>query len=361
MNQELKPLPIRLLLAIAILGGMAATSLWIMRPFLLALIWATMIVVSTWPILLGVQARLGRRRWAATSLMTSALLLTFVVPLSYAVVTLVSNMDVITGWVRYAQAHALDAPPEWVARIPGVGARLDEAWREKTASGEFGAKLSANAVEVGSWFVGRVGHMGGVVLHLLLTVLIAAILYAKGETAARGTVLFATALGGERGESAVVLAAKAIRGVALGVGVTAIVQAIVSGIGLWAAGVPYAGVLTAVILLLALAQIGAVPVLVCATVWVFSEGSTGWGIFMVVWTVIVGGLDNVLRPILIKRGVDLPLLLILIGVIGGLVAFGLVGIFIGPTVLAVTYQLLVNWTAAATRPSGLVDDRSGEM
>jgi len=134
-----------------------------------------------------------------------------------------------------------------------------------------------------------------------------------------------------------------------------------SGIGLWAAGVPYAGVLTALILLLALAQIGAVPVLMCATVWVFSEGATGWGIFMVVWTVFVGGIDNVLRPILIKRGVDLPLLLILIGVIGGLVAFGLVGIFIGPTVLAVTYQLLVSWTVDATTPSNFVDDRSNEM
>jgi predicted PurR-regulated permease PerM len=246
------------------------------------------------------------------------------------------------------QERALDTPPDWIARVPGVGARLDEAWRANAATGELGEALSTNAVAIGSWFVGRIGHIGGVVVHLLLTVVISAILYMRGEAAGRGAVHFARAIGGQQGENAIILAAKAIRGVALGVGLTAVAQALASAVGLWAAGVPYVGLLTAVILLLALAQIGAVPVLLCATVWLFVQGSTGWGIFLLVWTVIVGCLDNVLRPLLITRGVDLPLLLILIGVIGGLMSFGLLGIFFGPAVLAVTHQLLVSWTLAAS-------------
>lgn len=352
--------PIRLLIAITILGALAAGSIWIMRPFLPALIWATMIVVATWPMMRGLEARLGRRRWAATSLMATALLLIFVLPLTYAVVSLVTNMDVLTGWVRQLHERALETPPDWVAHIPLVGTRLDEMWRESAATGEFGARLASSARATGSWFVAKIGDLGGVVVQLLLTVVIAAILYAKGETAARGVRRFAQAIGGERGQDSVVLAGRAIRGVALGVGVTAVVQAVAGGIGIGAAGVPYVGVLTAVMLILALAQIGAVPVLVCATIWVFVQGDTGWGIFLVVWTIVVGGLDNVLRPLLIKRGVDLPLILIMIGVIGGLIAFGMVGIFIGPTVLAVTYELLVNWTLAATQPRGLVEDHDRE-
>lgn len=352
--------PIRLLIAVAILGALAAVSVWIMRPFLPALVWATMIVVATWPLLRTLEARLGHRRWAATSLMTTALLLVFVLPLSYAVVSLVTNMDVITGWVKHLHEQALDTPPDWVARIPLVGTRIDDVWRENAATGEFGAKLSSSARATGAWFVDKIGDLGAVVVQLLLTVVIAAILYAKGETAARGVTRFAQAIGGERGQDSVVLAGKAIRGVALGVGVTAVVQAIAGGIGIGAAGVPYVGVLTAVMFILALAQIGAVPVMVGATIWVFVQGDTGWGIFLIVWTILVGGLDNVLRPLLIKKGVDLPLMLIMIGVIGGLVAFGMVGIFIGPTVLAVTYQLLVSWTLEASNPRGLVEDRDRE-
>ena len=154
---------------------------------------------------------------------------------------------------------------------------------------------------------------------------------------------FARRLAGERGEDAVVLAGDAIRGVALGVGVTALVQAVLGGIGLAIAGVPFAGLLTALMFMLCIAQVGPLPVLVPAVIWVFWSGDTGWGIFLAVWTVVVGTLDNVLRPVLIRMGADLPLLLIFAGVIGGLLAFGLVGIFVGPVVLAVAYTLLEAW------------------
>ena len=158
---------------------------------------------------------------------------------------------------------------------------------------------------------------------------------------------FGRRLAGERGDNVVQLAGKAIRGVALGVVLTAFVQALLGGIGLWVAGVPFAAVLTAVMFMLAVAQIGAVPVLVCALVWLWFQGSTGWFVALLVWTIIVGSMDNVLRPILIKKGADLPLLLIFAGVIGGLVSFGLLGLFVGPVVLAVAYTLLDAWVSEA--------------
>jgi len=138
--------------------------------------------------------------------------------------------------------------------------------------------------------------------------------------------------------------------VALGVVVTAIVQSTAAGIGLAVSGVPYVTVLTAVIFMLCIAQLGPVLVLAPAVAWLYWSGDPVWGTVLLVWTVFVGVLDNVLRPILIKRGADLPLLLIFAGVIGGLVSFGIIGLFVGPVVLAVTYRLLESWVANIDHP-----------
>ena len=132
---------------------------------------------------------------------------------------------------------------------------------------------------------------------------------------------------------------------ALGVVVTAIVQSTAAGIGLAVSGIPYVTVLTAVIFMLCIAQLGPILVLAPAVGWLYWSGDPVWGTVLLVWTVIVGALDNVLRPILIKRGADLPLLLIFAGVIGGLVSFGIIGLFVGPVILAVTYRLLESWVA----------------
>jgi len=131
--------------------------------------------------------------------------------------------------------------------------------------------------------------------------------------------------------------------VALGVVVTALVQALLGGVGLVVAGVPLAGFLTAVMFVLAVAQIGAGPVLIIATIWLYWKVDTTTATIFLVWAVFVGTIDNVLRPFLIKSGADLPLLLIFAGVIGGLLAFGVVGLFVGPVVLAVAYTEVVAW------------------
>jgi predicted PurR-regulated permease PerM len=156
-------------------------------------------------------------------------------------------------------------------------------------------------------------------------------------------------LADDRGESSVVLAGQAIRAVALGVVVTAVVQSTLAGIGLAVAGVPYAAVLTAIALILCIAQLGPTLVLAPAVGWLYWTGDPVWGTVLLVWTILVGSMDNFLRPFLIKRGADLPLLLIFVGVIGGLISMGIIGLFVGPTVLAVTYRLLESWVADVDR------------
>ena len=174
-------------------------------------------------------------------------------------------------------------------------------------------------------------------------VIFSAILYAQGESAANGVRRFGRRLAGERGENSIILAGQAIRAVALGVGVTAILQTLLGGIGLAVAGVPFASFLSAVMLMLCIAQLGPSLVLFPAVGWMYWTGANAWATFLLVWSIIVATLDNVVRPILIKKGADLPLLLIFAGVIGGMLGFGLIGIFVGPVALAVTYTLLEAW------------------
>jgi predicted PurR-regulated permease PerM len=340
--------------SVLVIGALILVSFWIVQPFLPALIWATMVVVATWPVMLRIQSWLWGRRSLAVAAMALLLLLLLMVPLSLAILTLVDNADSIVGWGKWLAEFKVPPPPSWVAGLPFVGDKLQLFWQQFAAAGieDFAARLAPYASTVTRWFASEVGSFGLLFLQLMLTVVIAAILYAIGESVAAWVRRFGWRLGGERGEAAVVLAGQAIRGVALGVVVTAVVQSLLAGIGLAIAGVPLAAVLTALIFILCIAQLGPILVLLPAAGYVFWAGESGWGTFLLVWTVIVGSLDNILRPYLIKKGADLPLLLIFAGVIGGMISLGLVGIFVGPVVLAVAYTLIDAWVK---------DERSGDI
>lgn len=350
MEPDLRRDLTRTVFAVLIIGGLIAASVWILRPFLAATIWSTMIVVTTWPILRALQSRLWGKRWLATTIMTAALLLVFVAPFSAAIGTIVANAGEIVDWTNRFSQVKLPPPPDFVDKIPIVGDKAAKVWREYADKGseELAEIVKPYATRVASWFVAEVGNFGLVTIQFLLTVVIAAILYMTGDDAARWVRRFGRRLAGERGEQVVRLAGQAIRGVALGVVVTALVQSVLGGIGLAIAGVPFAAMLTAVMFMLALAQIGPLPVLLGGLVWLWWQGNTGWFVVLLIWTIVVGSLDNILRPILIKKGADLPLLLIFAGVIGGLFAFGLLGLFVGPVLLAVAYTLLDAWVKEAS-------------
>ena len=336
----------RITFGVLFIGLLLATSLWILRPFLGPLVWAIMVVVATWPLMLHVQRLLWGRRALAVTVMTLLLLLLFVVPLVMAIVTIVGNADRLVEWGRMLSNYRLpDAPPQWLAGLPAVGPWTERAWQQAAELGlrDLLPRLSPYAGNLTRWFVSEVGGVGVLMLQFLMTAVIAAVLYSQGEEAAAQMRRFAHKLAGERGVSAVALAGGAIRGVALGVGGTALVQALLGGLGVALAGVPFAALLTALMVMLCIAQLGPAPVLLGAAVWAFYNDSTGWAVFLVVWALVLGTVDNVLRPLLIKMGADLPLLLIFSGVIGGLFAFGLVGIFVGPVMLALGFTLLDAW------------------
>ena len=335
----------RITLAVLCLLLLIVGSLVILRPFLAALVWATMVVVSTWPLLRRLEARFGNRRAPAVTVMTLAMLLLLIVPLWAAVATVVGSVEEMTALGEKLSTAGLPPPPAWIGRLPLVGAKFEAAWARLSSAGPEGlaTQLEPYASETARFLLGRLGSLGGTVLQFLLVVVLSAILYANGETAARGVRRFGRRVAGERGEGSVVLAGQAIRGVALGVAVTALVQTALGSIGLFAAGVPFAALLSAVMLVLCIAQLGPALTLFPAVAWMYWRGDATWGTILLVWSVLVTVLDNFLRPVLIRRGADLPLLLIFAGVIGGLIGFGLVGIFVGPVVLAVSYTLLEAW------------------
>jgi len=335
----------RTFLVILVIAALIAGSLWTLLPFLGALIWAATIVVATWPVLVRVERLMGGRRVPATALMTLVMLAIFIVPFGLAAAVLVDAAVGGVDLLRELATEGLDPPPAWLAGLPWVGPRLAAKWQElAAASPETVAEaLRPYVRSTASWVMAVTGGFGAVVIQLLLTVVIAAILYSNGETASKGVLMFARRIGKERGEQTMRLAGQAVRGVALGVIVTAVVQSIIAGLGLWLAGVPRPGLLLAVIFVLCVAQLGPIPVLAPAIIWLFWSGHIGWGSVLVVVAVIVAVIDNVMKPLLIRKGVDLPLLLIIAGVIGGLIGFGVVGLFIGPVILAVTYTLLDSW------------------
>ncbi|RNC64799.1 MAG: AI-2E family transporter YdiK [Desulfuromonadales bacterium] len=338
----------RTTLAVLFIGVLIAASFWIMRPFLTALIWATMIVIATWPVMLAVQRGLWGKRGLAVTVMTVVLLLVLVIPFTLAVTSIIDRADEIVGWVKSLAAFTMPPPPPWLEQIPLVGQKAAARWHHLASISpqELSETMAPHVKNIVGWFVAQAGSVGMMIVHFLLTVIISAVLYANGETAAAGVCRFAKRLAGQHGEDAAILAAKAVRGVAMGVVVTALIQSFLGGIGLAVAGVPAAALLTAVMFILCVAQLGPGLVLVPTVIWLFWADQTLWGSVMVVWTIIVGTLDNFIRPILIKKGADLPILLIFAGVIGGLISFGVIGLFIGPVLLAVTYTLLQNWVTA---------------
>jgi predicted PurR-regulated permease PerM len=281
--------------------------------------------------------------------MTIALLLVLIVPLSLAIATIVDNADQIAGWATSVATMRLPPPPDAVRNLPLVGGKIAAAWEQAVAAGaeDLAGRLAPYLGGVVAWFVSQLGNLGRLTVEFLLTVIIAAVLYAKGEAAAARVIRFGRRLAGDQGEAAVRLAAQAIRGVALGVVVTAFVQAFLGGVGLAVVGIPYAAILAAVMFVLCLAQLGPLLVLLPAVIWLYWQGHTILGTVLLLWMIAVGSLDNVLRPFLIRRGANLSLLLIVAGVIGGLIAFGFVGIFIGPVVLAVAHTLVEAWTGEA--------------
>jgi len=324
---------------------LAVGSVWVFMPFVAALIWASIIVISTYNFMLKLQKILWNKKGLAITVMLLFILMVILVPIAMVFGAIAMNIPEISSWFSSLSELRFQSAPEWMSGIPVIGSQLVNGWNQITSlhNDEILKKIIPFLDDVVRWFVGQAGSFGLFMIHFLITVIICGILYSKGEVAVKGLRKFATRLAGERGDAIVVLAGQAVKAVTMGVVITALIQSILGGIGLAICGVPNAGLLTAIMFVLGLTQIGAGPVLIPAVIWKYASDDPVWGTVLLVWTIIVGGSDNFIRPFLIKRGADLPILLIFAGVIGGLIAFGIVGLFIGPVILAVTYTLLKAW------------------
>jgi predicted PurR-regulated permease PerM len=338
-------------LSVLCIAILAAASFQVLSPFLTAILWAGIISIAAWPLALRLDASLGGRRGMTVTIITVAILLVMFVPLVLAIGTIVDHAQDIGEQIKFIQSLELPPLPGWVEHLPIVGARAASEWRTLIAmSADERATVVAPYLQSAlRWMAAEAGSVGAMLLQFLLTAIITAIMLANGETIRDGTASFASRLAGQRGVDAATLAASAVRGVVLGVVGTALIQTVIGGLGLVLAGVPAAALLAAVMLFFCLAQLGPVPVLAPVVIWLYWSGQSGAGTVLLVPGLVAATIDNVIRPILIRRGAPLPLVMIFAGVIGGLIAFGVIGLFIGPVVLAVTYTLLKAWVQSPRR------------
>jgi len=345
LREHAAPETTRITLQVISIGLLIGGAFWILQFFVPAILWATIFVITTWPLFQAIQRRLWNRRPLAILVIVSALLVIVILPCVFAVLSIVDNTDTITAWAESLRHAQLPPPPDMLSKIPLIGSRAVEAWHKAQALTAEGLanSLAPYTSAVVAWFIAKAGSVGLLLLQFLLTLVIAIVLYANGESAGQTVRAFCRRLAGARGEEIANLAAKAIRSVALGVLVTALAQAILSGIGLALAGISSAALLTAIVFVLCLCQIGPGLVLIPVIIWLFYSGQMVSGGVLVAFAVVIIPLDNFLRPVLIRKGADMPLILVFIGVIGGLLAMGVIGLFIGPVILAVANTLLKLW------------------
>ncbi|MFC5476978.1 AI-2E family transporter [Massilia suwonensis] len=320
--------------------------LYVLKPFLPAILFAAAVVISSWPLYLRLLRAMRGRRSLAALTMTLSLTLLVIIPLAIVAYNLADDVATTFGQLRYAIEHGALVPPGWVRDLPFIGDTLDVYLRQLVASRDQMLALAQRMVEPARHYLMAGGLMLGTgVVQMSLAAFVSFFLYRDGHALIAVTSSMMAKVMGEGAESVSDTISQTTRGVMYGLLGTALAQALVAAIGFSMAGVPAVPLLSVLVFVTSLVPFGPPLIWGSATIWLFSQGETGWGIFMLIWgTVLISGVDNVVRPMLISRGTSLPFLLTLLGVLGGVIAFGFVGMFIGPVLLAVGYSLMSEWT-----------------
>lgn len=339
-----------LIVGLALLVLLAVGCLIVLRPFFSAILWALILSFSTWPIYIWVLRRLGGRQTIASAVMTLGVALVLVAPLAFLGATLADHVAGVIEVVRVLLDEGLPEAPAWLSGIPFFGSDLFNEWQHLAGSeDEFRAAVDPYVAQARSWALRSGANIGQGVIELTLSVLICFFFYRDGRDAAAHLHSGVRRVAGDRAQHLLDVAGSTIKGVVYGIMGTAFAQGMLAGIGFWVAGVPGALLLGFVTFVLSLVPMGPPLVWIPAALWLFSTGDTGWGIFMAIWGFfVISSIDNIIKPWLISRENRLPILLVFLGVIGGVLSFGFVGIFIGPTLLAVGFTLLQEWIATTT-------------
>ncbi|MDD0985686.1 AI-2E family transporter [Pseudomonas shahriarae] len=336
----------RLLVQILLLVLFGA-SFWVMAPFWSALFWGAVLAFASWPLMRLLTRALGGRESLAAGILTLGWMLLVAVPLVWLGFNLADHVRDAVALIKDVQVDGLPEAPTWLGSIPFVGERLVGMWDSIDQQGAaLMVTIKPYLGQVGNWLLARSAQIGGGILELTLSLVFVFFFYRDGPRLAMFVHRLLERLIGDRAGYYIDLVAGTVQRVVNGVIGTAAAQALLALIGFLIAGVPGALVLGIVTFLLSLIPMGPPLVWIPATAWLVWKGDYTYAVFLGVWgTFIISGVDNVLKPYLISRGGNLPLVIVLLGVFGGLIAFGFIGLFIGPTLLAVAYSLLTDWSA----------------
>ncbi|MBD9397584.1 MULTISPECIES: AI-2E family transporter [unclassified Pseudomonas] len=342
----------RLLVQILLLGLLGA-SLWVLAPFWSALFWAAVLSFASWPVMRWLTRVLKGRQSVAAGLLTSVWIVLVAVPLVMLGFNLADHIRDGTAMLKDFQVDGLPPPPGWLASVPLVGDRLVSIWETLDQQGSaLFATVQPYLGQVGNFLLVRSAKIGGGFLELALSLILVFFFYRDGPRLAAFVESLLERLIGDRAQHYLELVAGTVQRVVNGVIGTAVAQALLAYIGFMIAGIPGALVLGVLTFACSLIM---VPPLVWgpAVGWLIWQGEIGMAIFLGIWGFfIISGVDNILKPYLISRGGNLPLVVVLLGVFGGILAFGFMGLFLGPTLLAVAYSLLSDWVAHKA-PAGL--------
>jgi predicted PurR-regulated permease PerM len=327
---------------------LALLCLLVLRPFISAALWAAILCFTTWPMFLRLEDLLGGRRTLSALTATLFLAAVIVVPVAILGATLADNVSGLISASQKLIREGPPSPPDWVASVPLVGRHVADYWnylnQSSTVRLEELTRLLPAAKTIVLWG-GRA--LGEGIFEIGLSLLIAFFFYRDGHAAADQLQAALHRLAGERGDRLLDLAGATIRAVVYGILGTSLLQGVVAAIGFAIAGVPGAASLGFVTFVLSLVPGGPPIVAAPAAFWLYRQGSTAWAVFMMAWGLMVGTLDNVVKPLLISRGGSTPMILVMLGVFGGALAFGVIGMFLGPTLVALGYSLFEQWSASA--------------
>lgn len=333
---------------------LCVVSFVIVRPFLAPLAWGAILTIATWPAFIWCRQQLGGRSSLAAAFMTLLLVVVLIGPLAVVGTAMSDNVAALGERLRALVQEGFP-PPQFLIDIPLIGASLNEQWLELAANGSVPQEAREMLSTIGQWLLSLAKALGSGITQLALSIFCAFFFYRDGEAALHRLTDVLNRVAGERARHLLAVAYGTLKGVVYGVMGAAFAQMVLAAFGFWLAGVPAPFLLGLATGFFGIIPGGAAVVWLPAAIWLFRSGETGWLIFLVVWSaVLVGNVDSVIRPLFISRGGALPLLVVLIGIIGGAMAFGFIGIFLGPTILAILYALMREWSPGELehRPAG---------
>lgn len=334
-----------------ILIALFVGCLIVFLPFLSATIWAIVLCVASWPLYTRLVRWFEGRRTLAAFLLSVAMVLVVLLPFVVVGLSLGDTVRNVTASIKERAASGPLEPPTWLAKVPVVGAKATERWQELAADRSQVRSRAAQLIEKASPHLVSAGlAVGGGLIQLALSIFVAFFLLRDGDAFADRLKSAVDRIAGERGRHLLVVAGNTLRGVVYGILGTALVQGIATGIGLLIAGVPNVALLALLAFFASVVPVvGPALVWLPCALWLFAHGDTPWGFFLLIYGIAVNNIDNFLKPYLISKGSDMPFVLIFFGVLGGAVAFGFIGVFLGPALLAVGYRIIEEWNA--TRPA----------